>query len=105
MANTYKNLYIGQPASSGTTLITVPSLKMQVIASIIAANSTGADATIAYYINGTTAAYMICPPTTVPAGGSFPYKIPLTLTAAETLYAVASSSTTITVCVSGCEIS
>lgn len=105
ISNTYKNLYVGQPAAAGTTAITVPANHQYVISSILIANNDSTtDRTIKLFVNGTTDAYCFLPALTIPYQGSFQFKVPITLNAAETLYAVASADSKITMVVNGLDI-
>ena len=103
-AGTFKKLYQGQPASTGTTLYTVPANTQTKIEYIVISNTTGSDRTITIYHDGTTAAFNILPAATILAGGYAEFMGGILMEASDTLYAVSSVSATLTVTVYGTEM-
>ena len=106
MADTYKLLYSGQPASGGTTLITVGTGKAQIVKHIASVNTDTSDRTIQFYRNGTDAAHKWSPPLLVKANdGMSEWDGTEAMGDGDTLYAVASVSSKISVTVTGDEVS
>jgi hypothetical protein len=103
LSGTYKKLYQGQPASTGTTLYTVPAATQTHIKYIVVTNTTGTDRTFTLYHDGTGAANNIVPASTVVAGGFAEYNGDILMETGDTLYCVTSVSTTLTVTVYGIE--
>jgi hypothetical protein len=103
LSGVFKKLYQGQPASTGTTLYTVPAATQTQIKYIVVTNTTGSDRTIAVYHDGTGAANNILPASTIVAGGFGEYNGDILMETGDTLYAVASVSSTLTVTVYGIE--
>lgn len=106
MADTYKLLYSGQPASGGTTLITVGSGKAQIVKHIKCVNTDTSDRTIQFYRNGTDAAHKWTAPMVIKANDGFiEWDGTEAMGDGDTLYAVASVSAKISVTVTGDEVS
>ena len=104
--DTYKTLYRGQPASAGTTLITVGAGKAQIVKHISVVNTDTSDRTIQFFRNGTTAAFKWSPVLVVKANdGLVEFDGTEAMGDGDTLYAVASVDTKLTVVVTGDEVS
>jgi hypothetical protein len=106
MTDTYKLLYSGQPAAAGTTLITVGTGKSQILKHIVCVNTDTSDRTIQFYRNGTNAAHKWGAPMLIKANDGFvEWDGTEAMGDGDTLYAVASVDTKITVTVTGDEVS
>lgn len=103
MADAYKTLYQGQVPATVTTLGTVPSLKSWIIKSMTAVNTTSGAVTLKLYKNGTTAAYQMTN-LTVPANGTAQWDGTEAMAAAEYIAGIAGSATSITLTISGDEV-
>ncbi len=103
--DTYKTLYVGQPASTGTTLYTGPA-GGAICKHIISTNTDTSDRTITFYRNGTDAAHQWGAAMLVKANGGFvEWDGTEAIGNGDTLYAVASVSSKLTTVVSGDELS
>ncbi len=104
--DTYKLLYSGQPATTGTTLITVGAGKMQIVKHIAVINTDTSDRTIQFFRNGTDAAHQWTPVLLVKAnGGMVEFDGTEAMGDGDTLYAVTSVNTKLSVTVTGDEVS
>lgn len=71
----YKPLYQGQPGTTAAAVYTVPANTQAFVKTIFVANtSTTLTPTLTLYAGGTTAAFMLLPPVTIPAGGFAMYE-------------------------------
>ena len=105
MVDTYKTVYNGQPASTGTTLYTAPA-GGAIIKHITALNTDTSDRTIQFYRNGTDAAHQWTAAMVVKANDGFvEFDGTEAMGNGDTLYAVASVSSKVNVMVSGDELS
>ncbi len=103
--DTYKSVYVGQPASTGTTLYTAPA-GGAIIKHILVTNTDTSDRTIQFYRNGTDDAHAWGAPFLVKANKGFvEFDGTEAMGNGDTLYAVASVSSKLTTVVSGDELS
>lgn len=107
MTDTYKQLAQAQPGTGVGNVLAPASGTQCVISKVVASNPTAGDLTVAFYGNGTADSNCLVPPTTIPAGGSWPVPLEgicINGTEGDTLKAKASSATSITVTVYGVAI-
>ncbi len=103
--DTYKSFYVGQPASTGTTLYTAPA-GGAIAKHLISVNTDTSDRTIQFYRNGTDAAHQWGAAMVVKANGGFiEWDGTEALGSGDTIYAVASVSSKLTTVLSGDELS
>lgn len=106
MADAYKTLYQGQLPSTVATLATVGGGKSWIVKHISVVNTTAGAVTFGLYKNGTTAAFAWSPGAiSVPAGGMAEWDGTEAMAAAEYIAGVASAATSLTVTISGDEVS
>jgi hypothetical protein len=105
MTDTYKKIYQGQPGTSATTLYTVPSATQAIIKHIRIVNNDSTARTIKLWHDGTAAANVILPATSVRAGGWAEFDGTITLEASDSFSGQASAAAQVTVTIYGLEIS
>jgi len=108
MPNTPKKLYVGQPATTITTLYTVPASTTTIAKNIILANTTATDATIdVHFVPNAGAAgatNKIIPTYTVPTNDSIVVDMAGVLETGDTIQALQATASAITVYISGVEV-
>ena len=106
MADNYKTLYQGQLPSSVATLATVGGSKWWIVKHIVIVNVTSGAVTFQLFKNGTTTPFAWTPAAiSVPANGMAEWDGSEAMAAAEYLAGVASAATSLTMTVSGDEVS
>jgi hypothetical protein len=106
MADSYKTLYQGQLPASVTTLATVGALKSWIVKHISIVNTTSGAVTFQLFKNGATAAFAWSPTAIpVPANGMCEWDGTEAFAAAEYIAGIASAATSLTMTMSGDEIS
>ena len=102
MTDTFKTLAQRQVPNSNTTIYTANGVQ-SIIRQIIVANTTGSDATIKLWVNGTADGNVILPFTSVLAGAHGEYNGAITLNVGESLSALSGTNNAITISVFGVE--
>ena len=105
MAETYVIIYQGQPSGSAATVYTCAATNGAIIRGIRVVNPTGGTHSITLWQNGTDDAHMILPATAVDAGGVFLDSGVICIALDDTLAAMSSSGSTLTVTIYGVELS
>jgi hypothetical protein len=107
MAEVYKKLYQGQPGTSAAIVYTAPSTagSSVIIKHIRAVNSTETAASIGLFHDGTAAGNRILPNVPLGPGETLIDDSLYTLEPSDTLAAIASVATTITLTIYGIEVS
>ena len=107
MADTHKQIYNAQPATTDTLLYTVPASTTTVVRGIDITNTTGTAATITLGLNSgaaLAAANHFLSAFSVPAAGKYSWSGFQVLDAAETIRALQGTSAALTVHISGIEV-
>lgn len=106
MADAYKTLYQGQLPSTVATLATVGGGKSWIVKHISIVNVTAGAVTFQLFKNGTTTPYAWTPAAiSVPANGMAEWDGTEAMAATETIAGVASAATSLTMTMSGDEVS
>jgi hypothetical protein len=106
MADTAKRLYGPNTlTTSAATLYTVPAATTAIVRNIHVVGSSGTTLTLLLGIGGVAIGNCLFYNTPVPGAGVLDWSGFLVLTAAETIQAQASSATSVTVTISGIEVS
>jgi len=106
MADAYKTLYQGQLPSTVATLATVGGGKSWIVKHISIVNVTSGAVTFQLFRNGTTTAFAWTPAAiSVPANGMAEWDGTEAMAATETIAGVASAATSLTMTMSGDEVS
>lgn len=104
MANTYKKLAQAELTGGNDTLYTVPGSTETIVSHIRIVNTDSSDRTVKLWHDGTTDPYVILPSATVLAGGWAEFDGTILMEAADTLVALGSAASALTVTVYGTEI-
>lgn len=104
MAESYEKLYQGQPGTSAATVYTVPGSTQAIVKHIRAVNMGGATTSIGLFHDGTAAANRILPDVPLAPGEFLEWDGTILMEAADTLAAIASVATSITLTVYGIEV-
>jgi hypothetical protein len=106
MADAYKTLYQGQLPASVTVLATVGTGKSWIVKHITVVNTTAAALTFQLFRNGTTAAYAWTQQAlSVPAYGMAEWDGTEAMADAETMAGIASAAASLTMTMTGDEVS
>lgn len=106
MADAYKPFYQGQLPSTVGTLATVGGGKSWIVKNISIVNTSASPVTFQLFKNGTTGAYAITPSgMTVPANGMVEWDGTRAFAASDYIAGVAGSATTLSMEMSGDEVS
>jgi hypothetical protein len=108
MAELYKVLYQGQPATSAAVVYTVPAVTNSIIKLIRAVNTSASEVTITIFVNGNATANRISPALVLAPDGDpgsmYTDEGPVTLNAGDTIRAIASAGTSVTLTICGLEV-
>jgi hypothetical protein len=105
MTDNYKRLSQSQLPAAAAAQYTVPGATQAIIRSIILVNTTGSPVTVSLFVGGSASSNKILDTYSIPANTRVTLNDVLTLGAADTLQAVASSAASVTMTVFGLEIS
>lgn len=104
MPETWKRLAQTQPGTGAATVYTVPGSTMAIVKHIRAVNTGSAVANLKLFNGGTANVNVILPPTEIPVDQMLEMDVTLTLNVADTLAALATVATTISLSIYGVEI-